>query len=88
MLFALFRSCVVGTWAVKRGLWLCESGVLHGKFSSTCWVMYVAVGSDGTTSWRLNENGEGGVCGHCFFKDAAVSHAHCGSDTLFLSYYC
>ena len=26
MLFALFRSCVVGTWAVKRGLWLCDGG--------------------------------------------------------------
>ena len=39
--------------------------------------MYVAVGSDGTTSWRLSENRENGVRGHCSFKDAAVSHAHC-----------
>ena len=39
--------------------------------------MYVAIGSDGTTSWRLSENRENGVCGHCFFKDDAVSHAHC-----------
>ena len=28
--------------------------MFHGYFSSTCWIMYVAVGSDdGSTSWRL-----------------------------------
>ena len=42
--------------------------MLHGKFSSTCWVMYVAIGSDGTTSWRLSENRENGVCCHCFLR--------------------
>ena len=52
----VFRSCAVGTWAVRRGSPLSEGdgrlACSMVNFSSTCWIMDVVVGSDVATSWR------------------------------------
>ena len=82
MLFALFRSCVVGTWAVKLGLWLCESDsrlvcsmVNSAPIVGTCMLPSGAMVQHHGDSVKTVKMVSVVIV---FLKDAAVSHAHCG----------